>query len=220
LERAVYGLPELHRNEIRRAQLIANPGCYPICTLLALAPLFKADLIEPEGIIIDAKSGVSGAGRSVAQETLFGEVHGSLKAYKVAEHRHGPEIEQELSRVAGKSIRVTFTPHLVPMDRGILSTIYVKPRTGANLAEAYEKAYKDEPFVRMLPLNQLPATGHVLGSNYAFIGFKSDLRTGRTIIVSVIDNLVKGASGQAVQNMNLIYGLDETAGLDQLPLFP
>ena len=153
-------------------------------------------------------------------DLLFGEVNGSVKAYKVGEHRHMPEIEQALSIASGGPIAVSFTPHLIPMDRGILSTIYVRPKAGARLGEAYEAAYKDEPFVRVLPEGQMPATGHTLGSNYAFIGWKDDPRTGRAVIVSAIDNLVKGASGLAVQNMNLMLGLDETAGLTQLPLFP
>ncbi len=220
LSKAVYGLPELHRAEIRRAQLVANPGCYPTGAILALAPLLKADLIDLDPIIVDAKSGVSGAGRAAILDHLFSEVHGGVKAYQVGEHRHTPEMEQELSRAAGHSVRVTFTPHLIPMDRGILSTIYVHPKTGAELQDAYAAAYADEPFVRVLPPGQIPATAHVLGSNYAFIGFKADLRTGRTVVVSAIDNLVKGASGLAVQNMNLLFGLDETAGLSQLPLFP
>jgi N-acetyl-gamma-glutamyl-phosphate reductase len=220
LPQAVYGLPELHREEIRRAQLVANPGCYPTGAILALAPLLKTNLIDLDPIIVDAKSGVSGAGRAATLDHLFGEVHGGVKAYQVAEHRHTPEMEQELSLAAGHSVRISFTPHLIPMDRGILSTIYVHPKPGAQLQDAYANAYANEPFVRILPAGQMPATAHVLGSNYAFIGFKPDLRTGRTVIVSAIDNLVKGASGLAVQNMNLLFGLDETAGLSQLPLFP
>ena len=220
LAKAVYGLPELHREAIRKAKLIANPGCYPTGAILALAPLLRGGLIDPDAIIVDAKSGVSGAGRAASVEMLFSEVHGSIKAYKVAEHRHQPEIEQELSEVAGRSIVISFTPHLVPMDRGILSTIYVTPKRGADIAGAYAAAYKDEPFVRVLPHGQVPATGHVLGSNYCLIGWKSDSRTGRAVIVSAIDNLVKGASGQAVENMNLMCRIPETTGLAQLPLFP
>lgn len=220
LGNAVYGIPELHREAIRNADLVANPGCYPTGAILALAPLLRANLIETDPIIIDAKSGVSGAGRGAAVDLLFGEVNGSVKAYKVGEHRHMPEIEQELSDAAGRSVIVSFTPHLIPMDRGILSTIYVCPKPGARFSEAYEAAYKDEPFVRLLAEGQLPATGHALGSNFAFIGWKDDPRTGRCVIVSAIDNLVKGASGMAVQNMNLMLGIDETAGLTQLPLFP
>jgi N-acetyl-gamma-glutamyl-phosphate reductase len=220
LGKSVYGLPELHREEIRRTRLVATPGCYPTGAILALAPLLRTGLIAPDSIIIDAKSGISGAGRSAVQEMLFSEVHGSIKAYKVAEHRHTPEIEQELSLAAGREIHVSFTPHLVPMDRGILSTIYVTPTPGADLAGAYASAYKDEPFVRVLPHGKLPATGHVLASNYCFIGWKEDPRTGRVVIVSAIDNLVKGASGQAVQAMNLMCGFPETTGLGQLPLFP
>ncbi len=220
LAKAVYGLPELHREAIRSARLVANPGCYPTGAILALAPLLRGGLIDPGAIIVDAKSGVSGAGRAASVEMLFSEVHGSVKAYKVAEHRHQPEIEQELSGVAGQPITISFTPHLVPMDRGILSTIYVTPKRGADIAGAYAAAYKDEPFVRVLPHGQVPSTGHVLGSNYCLIGWKEDPRTGRAVIVSAIDNLVKGASGQAVQNMNLMCGLPETTGLTQLPLFP
>jgi N-acetyl-gamma-glutamyl-phosphate reductase len=220
LPKAVYGLPELHRAEIRKAQLVANPGCYPTGAILALAPLLKAGRIDLDPIIVDAKSGISGAGRAPTVDHLFCEVHGGVKAYQVAEHRHTPEMEQELSRAADHSVRITFTPHLVPMDRGILSTIYVHPKPSAELAQAYAAAYAKEPFVRVLPAGNIPATAHVLGSNYAFIGFRPELRTGRTVIVSVIDNLVKGASGLAVQNMNLLFGLDETTGLSQLPLFP
>ncbi|MDP3937897.1 MAG: N-acetyl-gamma-glutamyl-phosphate reductase [Deltaproteobacteria bacterium] len=220
LGKAVYGVPELHREAIGRAALVANPGCYPMGAILALAPLLREDLIEPNEIIVDAKSGVSGAGRGAVVDNLFSEVSGSVKAYKVGEHRHMPEIEQALSAAAGNPIVISFTPHLIPMDRGILSTIYVRPRKGARLAEAYEAAYKGEPFVRVLPDGIVPATGHVLGSNLCFIGYKDDPRTGRCVIVTAIDNLVKGASGVAVQNMNLMLGLDETAGLTQLPLFP
>jgi len=220
LGRAVYGLPEIHREAIRGATLVANPGCYPVGAILALAPLLRADVIDPAEIIVDAKSGVSGAGRGAVVDNLFAEVSGSVKAYKVGEHRHMPEIEQEISAAAGKPVTISFTPHLIPMDRGILSTIYVRPKKGARLAEVYEAAYKGEPFVRLLAEGSVPATGHALGSNLCFIGHKHDPRTGRCVIVTAIDNLVKGASGVAVQNMNLMLGLDETAGLTQLPLFP
>jgi N-acetyl-gamma-glutamyl-phosphate reductase len=220
LAKSVYGLPEWNREAIRGARLVANPGCYPTGAILALAPLLRAGAIEPDPIIVDAKSGVSGAGRAAAVDMLFAEVSGSVKAYKVGEHRHMPEIEQELSIVANRPITISFTPHLIPMDRGILSTIYVTPKRGADLAGAYAAAYKDEPFVRVFPHGQVPSTGQVLGSNYCFIGWKDDPRTGRAVIVSAIDNLVKGASGQAVQNLNLMFGLPETTGLTQLPLFP
>lgn len=223
LREAVYGLPELHRDQIKAARLVANPGCYPTSVALGLAPLLKNKMIQPETIIIDSKSGTSGAGRGAQVGTLYCEVTDGFRAYKVGEHRHTPEIEQELSELAGARITVSFTPHLVPMSRGILSTIYasIDPAvTEEELQEAYDSFYANEPFVRVQAKGQYPATQYVRGSNYCDLAFKVDSRTGRIIVLSVIDNLVKGAAGQAVQNMNLISGFAETTGLLQLPFFP
>jgi N-acetyl-gamma-glutamyl-phosphate reductase len=223
LKKAVYGLPEFYREAIRKASIVGNPGCYPTSVLLALAPLLKAPFINSSGIIADSKSGASGAGRGLALGTLFCEVDEGFQAYKVAGHRHTPEIEQELAVIAGKEIRIVFTPHLVPMSRGILSTLYV-PLT--DLPEAgvvyglFEAAYQKEPFVRLCPPDQLPNTLQVRGSNYCDLGFKMDPKNRMLIVVSALDNLIKGASGQAVQNMNLMLGFEETAGLEQLPLYP
>ena len=223
LNEAVYGLPEWRRAEIINARLIANPGCYPTCSALALAPLLKAGLIQPEGIIIDAKSGVTGAGRALALGHHFNECNESIKAYGIASHRHTPEIEQTLRTVSGQPVTLTFTPHLVPMNRGILATIYAGLADGvkdSDLRAAYENAYGNEPFVRLLPDGAYPETRWVKGSNFCDIGFRVDARSNRLIVVAAIDNLVKGAAGQAVQNMNLMFELDETAGLEALPLFP
>lgn len=224
LSEAVYGIPELRRDVIREASLVANPGCYPTSIILGLAPLLSKKLIEPTSIIVDAKSGVTGAGRGAKVENLYCEVNEGFKAYGVGGvHRHIPEIEQELSLLAGKDLTISFTPHLVPMDRGILSTIYSAPVgkvTAADLVELYQAFYDGEPFVRVLPEGSFPSTAHVRGSNFCDIGVTVDKRTGRVIVVSAIDNLVKGASGQAVQNMNLMCGLPETLGLDFLPVFP
>ncbi len=223
LAEAVYGLPELHRREILGSRLIANPGCYPTSVILALAPLLRAHVIREDNLIIDSKSGAAGAGRSAQVATLYCEVNDGFCAYKVGEHRHTPEIEQELGQLAGDSLTVSFTPHLLPMSRGILSTIYAD--LSADLDEdginnLYHDFYQDETFVRLCQDGQLPATQFVRGSNYCDIGFKLDRRTGRIIVVSAIDNLVKGAAGQAVQNMNLISGFTETDGLHNVPLFP
>ncbi|MHB8150661.1 MAG: N-acetyl-gamma-glutamyl-phosphate reductase [Desulfobulbia bacterium] len=221
LATAVYGLPELHRASIRNTQLVANPGCYPTSVILGLAPLLKAGLVDPQTIIIDSKSGVSGAGRAAQVGSLYCEVADGFKAYKVGEHRHTPEIEQELGGLCGQPVTVSFTPHLVPMSRGILSTIYakaVKPLSG--LTELYQDYYKEEEFVRVCAAGQYPATQYIRGSNYCDIGVKFDPRTGRVIILSAIDNVVKGASGQAVQNMNLMCGFPENTGLRIVPLFP
>lgn len=221
LATAVYGLPELHRASIRNTQLVANPGCYPTSVILGLAPLLKAGLVDPQTIIIDSKSGVSGAGRAAQVGSLYCEVADGFKAYKVGEHRHTPEIEQELGGLCGQPVTVSFTPHLVPMSRGILSTIYAKaakPLSG--LPELYQDYYKEEEFVRVCAAGQYPATQHIRGSNYCDIGAKFDPRTGRVIILSAIDNVVKGASGQAVQNMNLMCGFPENTGLRIVPLFP
>ncbi|MBF0213442.1 MAG: N-acetyl-gamma-glutamyl-phosphate reductase [Magnetococcales bacterium] len=224
LESAVYGLPELgNRDAIRKARLIANPGCYPTSILLALAPLLKENVIERESLVIDSKSGVSGAGRSAAQGSLFSEVAEGFRAYKTTGHRHTPEIEQELSLLAGAPVRVRFSPHLIPQSRGILSTCYVRPRlplTQKEWRELLATHYQHEPFVQVLPIGHYPSTNQVRGSNHAVLAVALDERTGWLVVMSVIDNLVKGASGQAVQNMNLLMGVEESAGLEQLPLFP
>ena len=220
---AVYGLTELARDAVARARLVANPGCYPTSAQLPLVPLLEAGKIEGEDIIIDAKSGVTGAGRDAKQQNLFAEVAEGIHAYGIAGHRHAPEIEQGLSDAAGRPITVNFTPHLMPMSRGILSSIYVRLADGASaddLRETLAKRYADEAFVRVLPAGQSPATRHVRGSNHCLIGVFADRVQGRAILVSVIDNLVKGASGQAVQNMNLMAGWAETTGLEQQPMFP
>jgi N-acetyl-gamma-glutamyl-phosphate reductase len=220
---AVYGLTELARAEIRATDLVANPGCYPTSAQLPLRPLLEAELIELDPIIIDAKSGVTGAGRAAKESSLHSEVSEGLHAYGVANHRHAPEIEQGLTEAAGRPVAVTFTPHLVPMNRGILATIYVRLAQGAtaqDLQAALERRYEGEPFVRLLPFKSLPATRHVRGTNLCLIAVHPDRVAGRAILLCVIDNLVKGASGQALQNMNLMLGLPETAGLGQAPLFP
>jgi N-acetyl-gamma-glutamyl-phosphate reductase len=224
LKKAVYGLPEIRRSKVKGAKLVANPGCYPTSIILALAPLLKKGLIDPHNIIADSASGVTGAGRSAKVDSLYCEVNEGFKAYGVGGvHRHTPEIEQELSLLAGTELKVTFTPHLVPMDRGILSTVYAAPlkeTTTAVIHKLYEDFYKGEPFVRVLPQGNLPSTAFVRGSNFCDIAPVVDKRTGRIIVVSAIDNLMKGASGQAVQNMNLVCGFPETMGLDGLALFP
>ena len=220
---AVYGLTELARDEVRRARLVANPGCYPTSAQLPLIPLLKAGLIGVEDIIIDAKSGVSGAGRAAKEASLFCEVSEAIHPYGIANHRHAPEIEQGLSDASGKPVLVAFTPHLVPMNRGILSTIYVKLANGASAGDLrghLARTYEGEAFVRVMPEGVVPATRHVRGSNHCFMNVFADRLPGRAIIISVIDNLVKGASGQAIQNMNLQFGLPETMGLEQEPLFP
>ena len=220
---AVYGLTELARDAVARARLVANPGCYPTSAQLPLVPLLEAGKIEGDDIIIDAKSGVTGAGRDAKQQNLFAEVAEGIHAYGIAGHRHAPEIEQGLSDAAGRPITVNFTPHLMPMSRGILSSIYVRLADGASaddLRETLAKRYAEEAFVRVLPAGQSPATRHVRGSNHCLIGVFADRVRGRAILVSVIDNLVKGASGQAVQNMNLMAGWAETTGLEQQPMFP
>lgn len=223
LKEAVYGLPELHRTEIKNARLVANPGCYPTSAILALAPLLKNGLIEASSLVIDSKSGVSGAGRSATQDTHFTEVNEGFKAYKVAEHRHTPEIEQELSILAGSQITVSFTPHLLPVNRGILSTIYASVNGEASeesILSIYDKFYAEERFVRVYPKGSFPNINNVKGSNFCDIGIKLDKRTNRVVIISAIDNLTKGAAGQAVQNMNIMYGFPEDTALKALPLFP
>ncbi|OGR07694.1 MAG: N-acetyl-gamma-glutamyl-phosphate reductase [Deltaproteobacteria bacterium RIFOXYD12_FULL_50_9] len=223
LAEAVYGLPELHRQAISKARLVANPGCYPTSIILGLAPLLSSGVIDPETIIADSKSGVSGAGRSAAVGSLFCEVADGFRAYKVGEHRHTPEIEQEISALSGRSVVISFTPHLVPMSRGILSTVYAKvvgELDEQKVRGLYEDFYREPSFVRLMPPNGYPATQFVRGSNYCDIGFKLDRRTGRIVVLTAIDNLVKGAAGQAVQNMNLMCGFAEDAGLGIVPLFP
>lgn len=224
LQEAVYGLPELYRQQISGARLIANPGCYPTSIILALAPLLKAGIIEPSSIIADSKSGTSGAGRSAQVGSLYCEVADGFRAYKVGgTHRHTPEIEQEINTFLSDPVCISFTPHLLPISRGILSTVYAKLATGADtvaVAELYEQMYGHESFVRVLPQNNFPATQYVRGSNFCDIGFKIDTRTNRIIVMSAIDNIVKGAAGQAVQNMNLMCGFTETAGLEGAPFFP
>lgn len=223
LTEAVYGLPELYRDELRTARLVGNPGCYPTCVILGLAPLVKEGLVQTDSLIADCKSGVSGAGRAASLATSYCEVTDSLRAYKVAEHRHAPEMEQELSFLAGKAVKITFTPHLVPMSRGILGTLYgqlLKPLTDEDLFELYQAFYRDHPFMRVQPPGRWPSTQQVRGSNYCDLGFKVDRERGRVIVLSAIDNLTKGASGLAVHNFNLMLGFPETLGLDLVPLVP
>ena len=222
-EKAVYGLTELARDAVKDARLVANPGCYPTSAILPLWPLLEDGAVETDDIIIDSKSGVTGAGRSAREANLFSEVSEGIHAYGVAWHRHMPEIEQELSLAAKKKVTVAFTPHLMPMNRGILSTIYVRMKKGANaktLRDALQKRYRDEAFVHVVPDGVAPATRHVRGSNHCLIGVFEDRLPGRAILVSVLDNLVKGASGQAVQNMNVMHDLPETTALEQEALFP
>lgn len=216
LKESVYGLPELHRDKIKGARLIGNPGCYTTCSILGAAPLLANKIAETKNIIVDAKSGVTGAGRTSALPYTFCECTENSKAYKVATHRHTSEIEQELSNIAGEPIILSFTPHLIPQKRGILSTIYVnlnRPSSTEELTELYKEYYKDEFFVRVKNAGELPETKHVAGSNFVDIGITYDKRLQRAVVVSVIDNIVKGAAGQAVQNMNILFGLDEKTGL-------
>lgn len=223
LEKSVYGLPELHKDSIAAAQLIANPGCYTTCAILSLAPLMKYGLIDPASVIIDAKSGVSGAGRTAKTAMMFCECNESIKPYGVTTHRHTPEIEQELSLLAGTGVTVSFTPHLIPMNRGILTTSYAAPVSGEtpeSIRGIYEEFFSDAPFVRILSEGVWPETRWTAGSNFCDISAAVDQRTGRVIVMAAIDNLVKGASGQAVQNMNIRFGLDQSAGLLQAGLIP
>jgi N-acetyl-gamma-glutamyl-phosphate reductase len=220
---AVYGLAEIHRAHIRKGRLIANPGCYTTCAQLPLVPLIMAGAIDVDEIVIDAKSGMTGAGRAAKENMLFSEVSEGFHAYGVGHHRHMAELDQEFSRIAGRTVTVTFTPHLVPMNRGILSTIYVRGTGGRDAADLHGilmQAYREEPFVHVLPFGEMPQTRHVRGSNMTFIGVVADRIPGRAIVGSALDNLVKGASGQAVQNMNLVLGFPETMGLEQVALFP
>ncbi len=220
---AVYGLVEVHREAIKPARLVANPGCYTTCAELPLIPLIKAKAIELDDIVVDAKSGMTGAGRAAKEEMLFSEVSEGFHAYGVGHHRHMAELDQEFSAAAGREVIVSFTPHLVPMNRGILSTIYLRCTTGRSPEDLHAillKQYINEPFVHVLPFGQVPQTRHVRGSNMTFIGVARDRVAGRAIVISALDNLVKGAAGQAVQNMNLVMGWPETTGLEQVALFP
>jgi N-acetyl-gamma-glutamyl-phosphate reductase len=220
---AVYGLVEVNRREIAKARLVANPGCYTTCAQLPLTPLIAAKAIALDEIVVDAKSGMTGAGRAAKENMVFSEVSEGFHAYGVGHHRHMAELDQEFSRAAGQEVVVTFTPHLLPMNRGILSTIYVRGRDGrmpADLHAILSKSYEQEPFVHVLPFGETPQTRHVRGSNMTFIGVAADRIAGRAIVISALDNLVKGASGQAVQNMNLMLGFPETMGLEQVALFP
>ena len=223
IEEAVYGLCEINREDIKKARLVANPGCYTTCSILSLYPLVKEGLIDPSTIIIDAKSGTSGAGRGAKVDNLFCEVNENMKAYGVATHRHTPEIEEQLGYAAGQEIVLNFTPHLIPMNRGILVTAYASLKEKVSyetVKAAYDKYYEKEKFVRVLEKDVCPQTKWVEGSNYVDVNFKIDERTGRVIVMGALDNLVKGAAGQAVQNMNLVFGLDESTGLDLVPMFP
>ena len=223
LEEAVYGLPEVNRERVKQARLIANPGCFPTCSFLSVYPLVKEGLVDPDTIIIDAKSGTSGAGRGAKMDSLYCEVNENIKAYGVGTHRHTPEIEEQLSCAAGKPVTISFTPHLVPMNRGILVTAYgslTKEVTYEEVRAVYDKYYKDEFFVRVLEKDVVPQTRWVEGSNFADVNFKIDPRTRRIVMMGAIDNMVKGAAGQAIQNMNLMFGLPENTGLKQIPVFP
>lgn len=223
LPQAVYGLCEKNREQIRAAGLVANPGCYPTCSFLSIAPLLKAGYIDPATLIIDAKSGTSGAGRGAKTDNLYCEVNENIKAYGVASHRHTPEIEEQLGDVAGEAVTINFTPHLVPMNRGILITAYASLREGVTKQQvraAYEAAYCGERFVRVLEPGVCPQTKWVEGSNFVDVNAVCDPRTGRVIMIGAMDNLVKGAAGQAVQNMNLMFGLPEEMGLSLVPMFP
>ena len=223
LDEAVYGLCEVNREAVKKARIVANPGCYTTCSILTTRPLVAEGLIDPNTLIIDAKSGTSGAGRGAKLPNLFCEVNENMKAYGVATHRHTPEIEEQLSIAFGQPVTINFTPHLVPMNRGILVTAYASLKPGTT-AEQVRKVYKDyydkETFVRVLEDGECPETKWVEGSNYVDINFKIDPRTGRIIMMGALDNLVKGAAGQAVQNMNLLFGFNEDEGLRQVPMFP
>ncbi len=228
IEEAVYGLCEVNRDLVKKARLVANPGCYTTCSILTAYPLVKEGLIDADTLIIDAKSGTSGAGRGAKTQNLFCEVNENMKAYGVATHRHTPEIEEQLGYAAGKQIRINFTPHLVPMNRGILATEYAtlkKKEDGSlptydEVKAVYDKYYAKEKFVRVLPKGVCPETKWVEGSNYVDVNFVIDERTGRIVMMGALDNLVKGAAGQAVQNMNLLFGFEETEGLEMVPMFP
>ena len=223
IEEAVYGLCEVNRDKVKGARLIANPGCYTTCSILTAYPLAKEGIIDMRTLIVDAKSGTSGAGRGAKVPNLFCEVNENMKAYGVASHRHTPEIEEQLGYASGENVTISFTPHLVPMNRGILATEYAtlkKDVTGEEVKAIYDKYYADEKFVRVLGEGVCPETKWVEGSNYVDIGFKLDPRTNRIVMMGAIDNLVKGAAGQAVQNTNLLFGLPESEGLELIPMFP
>ena len=223
IEEAVYGLCEINREDVKKARLVANPGCYTTCSILTCYPLVKEGIIDPNTIIVDAKSGTSGAGRGAKVDNLFCEVNENMKAYGVATHRHTPEIEEQLGYACGEKITINFTPHLVPMKRGILATAYASLKKDVTYEEVkaiYDKYYADEKFVRVLEKDVCPQTKWVEGSNYVDVNFKIDPRTNRIIMMGAIDNLVKGAAGQAVQNMNLMFGLKESEGLELVPMFP
>ena len=223
IEEAVYGLCEINREDVKKARLVANPGCYTTCSILTCYPLVKEGIIDPNTIIVDAKSGTSGEGRGAKVDNLFCEVNENMKAYGVATHRHTPEIEEQLGYACGEKITINFTPHLVPMNRGILATAYASLKKDVTYEEVkaiYDKYYADEKFVRVLEKDVCPQTKWVEGSNYVDVNFKIDPRTNRIIMMGAIDNLVKGAAGQAVQNMNLMFGLKESEGLELVPMFP
>ena len=223
IEEAVYGLCEINREDVKKARLVANPGCYTTCSILTCYPLVKEGIIDPNTIIVDAKSGTSGAGRGAKVDNLFCEVNENMKAYGVATHRHTPEIEEQLGYACGEKITINFTPHLVPMNRGILATAYASLKKDVTYEEVkaiYDKYYADEKFVRVLEKDVVPETKWVEGSNFVDVNFKIDERTGRIIMMGALDNIVKGAAGQAVQNMNLMFGLDEKEGLELVPMFP
>lgn len=223
VEEAVYGLPEINRDKVKKARLIANPGCYPTCSTLAIYPLAKEGLIDMSTVIVDAKSGTSGAGRGAKVNNLYCEVNENIKAYAVLTHRHTPEIEDQLSYASGEDVKIIFTPHLVPMNRGILVTAYANLKKSVSYEEVkaiYDKYYSNEKFVRVLDKDEAPETRWVKGSNYVDVNFKIDERTNRIVMMGAMDNLVKGAAGQAVQNMNIMFGFEETEGLLGIPMFP
>ena len=223
IDEAVYGLCEINREDVKKARLVANPGCYPTCSTLSIYPMVKEGLIHPNTIIIDAKSGTSGAGRGAKVDNLYCEVNENIKAYGVGTHRHTPEIEEQLGYASGEDVVISFTPHLVPMNRGILVTEYAELKSGVtdgDVRSAYDRYYGNESFVRVLEEGRCPETKWVEGSNYVDIGFKIDPRTNRVILMGAMDNLVKGAAGQAVQNMNLMFGFKESEGLELVPVFP
>lgn len=218
-----YGLPELYRDKIKGTNFVANPGCYPTGATLALYPLIKEGLIETDSIIVDSKSGITGAGRGLKEASLYCEASENIKAYGVASHRHTPEIEQNFSEAAGKPVVITFTPHLTPMNRGILTTAYgalTRRAQGADLEAVFRRFYGSEYFIRLLPMGEFPQTKWVQGTNFVYLGFTVDKRTNRVIVSTALDNLVKGAAGQAIQNMNILYDLPENTGLTMLPIFP
>lgn len=223
IKEAVYGLCEINRDKVKGARLIANPGCYTTCSILSVYPMVKEGLINTKSIIVDAKSGTSGAGRGAKVPNLFCEVNENIKAYGVTTHRHTPEIEEQLGYVAGEEVLINFTPHLVPMQRGILVTAYAdlkKKVTYEEVKAVYDKYYGEEYFIRVLNQDETPETRWVEGSNFVDINFKIDERTNRIIMMGALDNLIKGAAGQAVQNMNILFGLEEKEGLEQVPMFP